>query len=174
MSFGSAIGAFFKNYVNFRGRARRSEFWFAYLFQAIVAAVCYVIDVIIVYSTGMPYTIFTYLWMLATMIPYLSLFIRRLHDIGRHWPNYFKMLIPVYDIIFFFQVTCRDSDRDNQWGPSPKYSRVGGGTIYSQPQSNPYGGNPYGQQPQGNPYSQPGSPYDQPQANPYDQNSYKF
>lgn len=32
MNFGEAVSSFFRNYVNFSGRASRSEFWYSYLF----------------------------------------------------------------------------------------------------------------------------------------------
>ena len=38
-TFGQAISRFFKNYANFSGRASRSEYWWAVLFQALVALV---------------------------------------------------------------------------------------------------------------------------------------
>lgn len=36
IGFGEAVKSFFKNYVNFSGRATRSEYWWVYLFNNIV------------------------------------------------------------------------------------------------------------------------------------------
>lgn len=47
MSFGQAISSVFKNYANFNGRARRSEFWFFELFTLIISAVVNLIDYLI-------------------------------------------------------------------------------------------------------------------------------
>lgn len=39
IGFGEAVKLFFKNYVNFNGRATRSEYWWVYLFNIIVYTV---------------------------------------------------------------------------------------------------------------------------------------
>ena len=44
MNFGEAITAGFRNYVNFSGRALRSEFWFWVLFAFIVGIVAGILD----------------------------------------------------------------------------------------------------------------------------------
>lgn len=38
MSFGEAIKSFFVKYAVFKGRARRSEYWYAWLFVFLVSA----------------------------------------------------------------------------------------------------------------------------------------
>jgi uncharacterized membrane protein YhaH (DUF805 family) len=38
MSFGQAIKSFWAKYATFTGRARRSEYWYAWLFVALVSA----------------------------------------------------------------------------------------------------------------------------------------
>lgn len=38
-TFWQSVSRFFRNYVNFSGRASRSEFWWAYLFQSIIGFV---------------------------------------------------------------------------------------------------------------------------------------
>lgn len=47
MTFTQAISSVFKNYANFNGRARRSEFWFFELFTLIISAVVNLIDYLI-------------------------------------------------------------------------------------------------------------------------------
>ncbi|GAA1955832.1 DUF805 domain-containing protein [Agromyces allii] len=37
-TFGQSVSRFFRNYARFSGRASRSEFWWAYLFQSIIGA----------------------------------------------------------------------------------------------------------------------------------------
>ena len=44
MNFGQAIASGFQNYVNFRTRAPRSEYWYWVLFAIIVAVVAATID----------------------------------------------------------------------------------------------------------------------------------
>ena len=41
VKFGEAISLAYKNYANFNGRASRSEYWWFYLYNAVVAFVFY-------------------------------------------------------------------------------------------------------------------------------------
>lgn len=48
-TFGQAVSRFFRRYATFTGRASRSEYWWAYLFQSIVGmAVGLVVTVVVV------------------------------------------------------------------------------------------------------------------------------
>ena len=71
-SFPQAIVRFFKGYVTGSGRASRSEYWWSYLFVALVGLVLGLIN-------GGLMT----LWSLATFIPSICIMMRRLHDSGR-------------------------------------------------------------------------------------------
>ena len=97
------INGITKNYVNFNGRARRSEFWYFILFDLIIAAVCEVIN-------DKLYSIYSIL----TLVPHLAIWCRRMHDINK---SGWFMLIPIYDIILACQV---GDEGDNQYGPDPK------------------------------------------------------
>ena len=44
MSFGQAVSAFFSNYANFRGRTRRSGYWWAALFLVLASIVLWFVD----------------------------------------------------------------------------------------------------------------------------------
>lgn len=81
MSFGDAIGECFFNYVNFRDRAARAEYWWWVLFAVIVALVASVLDLLIFrgWETG-PFNLVT---SLALLLPGLSVTVRRLHDTNR-------------------------------------------------------------------------------------------
>ena len=84
MNFGQAISSVFKNYANFNGRARRSEFWFFELFNFIIYLAVSVIDYFV---TGGSDTlsfvaILYWLYSLAILVPSLAVSWRRLHDIG--------------------------------------------------------------------------------------------
>ena len=112
MKFGEAIASVFKNYVNFRGRARRSEFWYFYLFYVIVNTVLSIpstfwnvmgtmaepdpeIQVILSLLFGLPSIIFS----LATFLPYMAVTVRRLHDIGKSGWYYLFPFIPLGAIV---------------------------------------------------------------------------
>ena len=70
MDFITAIKTCFSKYADFTGRARRSEFWFWYLFTVLVS----------MFSSWIP---FASLVTLALVIPTLAASVRRLHDTGR-------------------------------------------------------------------------------------------
>lgn len=107
VSFGEAIKLFFVNYVNFTGRATRSEYWWAYLFNFLVSLATSWIPVLGgIVSLGM-------------MIPGLSLGVRRLHDTGKSWVYLLMGLIPLAGVIILIVQYCKPSDGDNQWGPAP-------------------------------------------------------
>lgn len=77
VGFGEAIGLFFKNYVNFSGRSTRSEYWFAYLFVALVYLACVAVDLLL------PVDLFAPLAGMVFFLPMLSAGFRRFHDTGR-------------------------------------------------------------------------------------------
>jgi uncharacterized membrane protein YhaH (DUF805 family) len=81
MSFGDAIGECFFNYANFRDRAARAEYWWWVLFATIAIFVALVLDFLIFrgWSVGPFYIVIG----LATLLPGLSVTVRRLHDTGR-------------------------------------------------------------------------------------------
>lgn len=104
VGFVQAIELFFRNYVNFTGRASKSEYWFGFLFQFLVTLLtCWI-------------SYFSDVVLLALLVPSLSLSIRRLHDIGKAWYWLLLAFIPFGGIILIVYY-CKDSDGNNQWGP---------------------------------------------------------
>jgi uncharacterized membrane protein YhaH (DUF805 family) len=107
-SFGQSISRFFTKYATFTGRASRSEFWWWFLVNAIVGIIIYgitygigisgaVVDDQGVLVLGPAYWIGLVLaiaWGLGTIVPWLALCWRRLHDTNRPGPFYFLGLIP--------------------------------------------------------------------------------
>ncbi len=91
MDFGTAIKTCFGKYVDFTGRAARSEFWFFHLFYWIVLIVASVIDSLV--GTGTP--IVTIIVILAMVLPSLAAQIRRLHDLDKSGWYWFFSFIPL-------------------------------------------------------------------------------
>lgn len=77
VDFGDAIKLFFINYVNFKGRSTRSEYWFAFLFTMIVYICCWLIDFVL------PVKVCTTIAQMTFLVPTLSILFRRFHDTGR-------------------------------------------------------------------------------------------
>jgi uncharacterized membrane protein YhaH (DUF805 family) len=85
MTFVEAISSCFRNYANFSSRAVRSEYWYWFLFVAIVFIVFGAIDESL-YPGPLEMGPFSYLTMavvLALILPTLAVSVRRLHDIDR-------------------------------------------------------------------------------------------
>lgn len=122
MGFGEAISSCFRQFATFRGRARRSEYWFFYLFSLICSAVAGAIDrMLFTGEDGVTNRIVGGLVSLVLVIPSLAVAWRRMHDIGRSGLWYLINLIPVVGWIIFIVWAAQDSHGDNQYGPSPKY-----------------------------------------------------
>ena len=73
MSFGEAIKSVFSKYATFSGRARRSEFWYFFLFNVLVSLVLSIIPFL---------SILSFIWALGVLVPTLAVTVRRFHDIG--------------------------------------------------------------------------------------------
>ena len=80
MSFSQAIRSGFANYVNFAGRAARSEYWYWVLFVSLVGIAATALDRAFVANRHGPLEV---VWHLATVLPSLALGVRRLHDTDR-------------------------------------------------------------------------------------------
>ena len=130
MSFVESIESAFKKYFVWKGRASRSEFWWFYLFYFVGTLVTTLVDLI--YGVPVLNTIFT----LATLIPFLSVFIRRLHDTGHSGWWYWivllpiviysyegrkhKVLMPIFGFMYAIKLLFTLSEEgENQYGSSP-------------------------------------------------------
>jgi len=106
MNFPTAIRSGFRNYVNFKGRATRSEYWWFALFSLIVQ----LLPGFILGSDG---DAIGSVLSLALLLPSISLAIRRMHDTDhRGW----WILFPIVN--FVFAVTKSDAG-ENRFGPPP-------------------------------------------------------
>lgn len=68
-----------RNYVNFKGRARRSEYWYFILFSLIFSIAAKLLDTLIDSEVGL----FSMLLALFLILPQLAVMVRRLHDTDR-------------------------------------------------------------------------------------------
>ncbi|MBR4867934.1 MAG: DUF805 domain-containing protein [Clostridia bacterium] len=114
VGFGKAIALFFKNYVNFRGRASKSEFWFSFLFCMLITTVMGTIS-----SPIPPVAVFCVLVSFGLMLPEISVMVRRLHDTGTSGKYAFMGFIPFAGAIILYIRCGKDSVGDNQWGRGP-------------------------------------------------------
>jgi uncharacterized membrane protein YhaH (DUF805 family) len=104
------------NYANFKGRARRKEYWMFALFNVIFAFVALIIDYVIG-TWGVIYG----LYVLAIIIPSLAVFVRRMHDLDKSGWWFFIWFIPLIGAIWLLVLLCTDGTAgENKYGASPK------------------------------------------------------
>ena len=92
-----------KNFANFSGRTNVGGYWWAVLGNFIVSFVLSLIGVEILISV----------YSLATLIPTLSIAVRRLRDAGKGWGWLFITLIPLVGWIIFIIMMCKPSVNNN-------------------------------------------------------------
>ena len=109
VGFIEAIKLAFVHYADFKGRSRRSEYWWFTLFNIIVG---FVIGLVLPEQA--------WIWSLVVLIPGTALCVRRLHDVGKSGWFYLWILLPLIGYIIILIQFCKDSTGDNQWGPNPK------------------------------------------------------
>ncbi len=129
MNFFQAIKLGFKNYFNFSDRAFRSEYWYWALFNVL----CFFLTPILLFTLNFIYFTTTgdnilspklasvIFWAIfaVTFIPFLSLSVRRLHDIDfRGWWLLLGLLGPASLAILIFHC-LKGTVGDNRFGPDP-------------------------------------------------------
>jgi uncharacterized membrane protein YhaH (DUF805 family) len=120
MGFMDAVKAVLTNYVGFSGRARRSEFWWFFLFQVIVNILSTIV------GNAIGFALLPNLVGLALLLPGLAVGVRRLHDTGRSGWWWLIGLIPLVGIIVLIVFWVGDTQAGaNKYGASPKESAGG-------------------------------------------------
>ena len=109
MSFVQAVQVCLRKYVDFSGRAVRSEFWWFALFQLIVMVV----------ASMLGETVYAVV-ALALVLPSLAVGARRLHDIGKSGWFLLLHLLPIIGILvlIFFWVQASQTE-SNEYGVVP-------------------------------------------------------
>ena len=114
MNFTQAISSGFSNYVNFAGRAIRSEYWYWALFVVVGSIVARIIDAVI--GIGLFNSIFG----LGVLLPSIAVGVRRLHDLDRTGWWLLLDFIPVIGWIVLIVWFCsRGTVGANRFGPDP-------------------------------------------------------
>ena len=119
------------NYANFKGRARRKEYWMFVLVNTIIQIACMVLDnmlgTVFMMDAGplgeisLGYGWLYFICTLVHFIPVLGLVVRRLHDVGKSGWFYLIFLIPIIGVIWLLVLYCTEGQKqDNKWGPDPK------------------------------------------------------
>lgn len=117
MGFGEAIQSGFSNYVNFRGRSARSEYWYWILFAVILSAIAQFVDYLI---GGSRFGALSVLVGLALILPDIAVGVRRLHDRDKSGWFLLLSLIPLIGSIILLVWFCqRGTVGPNRFGEDP-------------------------------------------------------
>jgi len=126
-----------KRFFDFSGRSRRKEFWLWILFVIIVYIVAGILDVQlglggaatsssefgdggVSASANFSGGILTLVWMLITLIPNLSVSVRRLHDVDKSGWFILLGLIPLVGLYLIYLYVQPGTPGPNRFGPDPK------------------------------------------------------
>jgi len=110
-----------KKYADFSGRARRSEYWFFTLFYLLIYIALLVLSALAGRHGGAIVGILLLVYLLAMLIPSLSVTVRRLHDTDRSGWWVLISLVPLIGGIILLVFLAQDSHTgDNRFGLNPK------------------------------------------------------
>lgn len=98
MDFGESVKTCFSKYATFHGKASKAEFWWWALFNFVGTLCLSIIDE----KLSLAFTV-------ATLLPYLAVTTRRLHDTGRSGWAQLIGLIPILGWIVVIVWLCQDA-----------------------------------------------------------------
>lgn len=103
MNFIDSIRVCLNKFINFEGRASRSEYWFFMLFLLILAILSFLLDYMFFGIADGGTGLFGIIYYLFALIPGSSVTVRRLHDVGKSGWFYGGYLIFcfVFSIVFY-------------------------------------------------------------------------
>lgn len=100
-----------KQYADFKGRARRKEYWMFFLINTIIS---YGIVGIAIAAELPALSSISSIYSLAVLLPTIAVGVRRMHDVGK---SGWFLLIPIYNLI----LACTNgTEGENEYGPDPK------------------------------------------------------
>ncbi len=107
-----------RQYADFDGRARRTEYWMFTLINLLISlslsALQYLLDVSL-------FGIISSIYSIAVLIPTIAVAIRRLHDIGKSGWFLLLAVIPIIGAIWLLVLFVTDGNpHENEYGPDTK------------------------------------------------------
>lgn len=110
-----------RRYAVGKGRAPRIEFWIWRLYSLAISCAAITLDRMFgIHFEEVGFGPIYILWALATIVPTITVSIRRMQDTGRHGTWILIALLPVAGPIWFLVLTLMPSqDGENAYGPNP-------------------------------------------------------
>jgi len=129
LDFQRALRSFWKRYRDLRGRSRRSEYWFIQLFLVVTNIAVAIIDLALMgwdvdrFIANGGGGIVGLVWILVTIVPAVTVLVRRLHDTGKSGWWALVGFLPLVGAVVLLVFTVTDSSPgENKFGLSPKES----------------------------------------------------
>ena len=115
-----AYKKFWEGYVDFEGRSTRSDYWFAYLVNALITWGLYIVvavfggiasatDSTVLAIFSLILGLIMSIYAVAAFLPGLAVTVRRLRDAGYNWPYIFVAFIPLVGWIILIVLLCKPS-----------------------------------------------------------------
>ena len=136
MSFTDAVtNVVINNYVGFKGRASRSEYWWFFLFAFLISIIAIIIDIVLFgpeFIEKFGYGGVSIVASLAMALPSIALTVRRIHDFGQSGWLFLLTIIPIlgYVALFVFGI-LEGQDHPNQYGNVPTNTLEQDGNIHT-------------------------------------------
>ena len=134
IKFFAAIKNAILNIKDYKGRSRRSEYFYWLLTVVLSSIIIGVIVGLIMELISVLGEIILILFLVFIFVISLPLGFRRLQDIGKNGFFMFLGLIPIVGGIVLLVFFCKDSKKENnKWGESPKYVPSSGEVLAVEP-----------------------------------------
>ena len=110
---------------DFKGRARRKEYWLAQLSLSVLLGLLYLLLFVAAFLESEALLVFvwfvSFAFAIISGVGMLAMQIRRLHDTGRAWYSIFVSYIPLVGQFILLYYMIEDSQvGPNEYGPNPK------------------------------------------------------
>ena len=140
MNFTQSVSTCFKKYLDFKGRASRSEFWYFMLFYILASALGGFVIGFLVSPSSEFFYVPAIIFFVGLFIPAMSVTVRRFHDFGVSGWMYCAFIVPyvisgfIEDVqpvlakiielgtlvVFCVYVSQKPNKRKNKFGSLPK------------------------------------------------------
>ena len=136
MSFTDAVtNVLINNYVGFKGRASRSEYWWFLLFALLISFITIIIDIVLFgpeFVEEFGYGGVSIVATLAMALPSIALTVRRIHDFGQSGWLFLVTIIPILGSVALFVFGILEGqDHPNQYGNVPTNTLEQDGNIHT-------------------------------------------
>ncbi len=111
-----------RHYGDFKGRARRKEYWMFFLFNILFGMAALMLDNVLgLHYEGAEYGPIYIGYGFGMIIPQIAVAVRRLHDIGKSGWWFLVIFIPfIGGIWLIFMLATNSQPGENQYGANPK------------------------------------------------------